>query len=667
MHARQYARHRPIKLSIYVLVSLIAACADLSDPETSRQQAASFKGTPYYTYEGTPIYLAIDPHRLTLSTSSSMTNDRIHASLSAAGLDRAELKSSPAQSEMLEVVLPGTPSVVDAVAAATRLRSDSTFAFVANTYRLQEGGEAVVLHNRLLVHLQAGASAGAIERLNRELGTRLIRGPRDGFDEYVLAYPPGVDPLAFALTVAEQPEVAWVDPDKTSERKLAAIPTDPYFTNQYYALNAVRLNSVPVDTNVQWAWDLTHGAWSAAAGPFVVAVIDDGVQSTHPDLDSSFIFGYDAFNNSWGFLGCTDCAINPGGNFSHGTLVAGIIKSQHNNGVGLAGLAPDVKLLPIQIFKNGVAASDLQIATGIDAAWQNDAQVLSNSWSGGAPSNAITAAIGRATTQGRGGKGSVVVFSAGNTSWRQSGSIGHVNYPATLSNVIAVGAINRNGALTDYTPEGSELDIVAPSGHFTGPCIGDVVTTDLVGTRGCNDGPQGDIDYSSTFSGTSAAAPQVSAVAAMVISRAPTMTETQVRSAITSNADPWGPATQFGAGKLNAYRALVGRTRVSISGTRVPPTPGSYTYFANASGGVGGYTYQWSLSINGGQAFSLGSTSSSVTVFVGQDERLGLTVTVTNGPDSQRATSTAAIVGPPPSCSSSPAGSVVDGNFIPAC
>lgn len=666
MRVRQYHLHNHVRLFLCALVSLIAACADLSEPESSQQQASSFKSVPYYTYEGNPIYLNIDASRVTLSAVPGVAHDRIRASLLAVGLDRAELKSSLAQSAAFELILPGTPSVEDAVAAATRLRGDRTFAFVANTYRTQEAGEAVVLHNRLVVHLRDGAGAGAIERLDRELGTRLIRGPRGAFDEYVLAYPPDVDPLAFALTVAEQPEVAWVDPDKTSERKLAAIPTDPYFADQYYARNTVGLNGVSVDINAQWAWDLTRGAWSAAAGPFVVAVIDDGVQSTHPDLDSSSIFGYDAFNNSWGFLGCTDCAVNPNGNYSHGTLVAGIIKSQQNNGIGLAGLAPDVKLLPIQIFKGDVPASDLQIATGIDAAWQNDAQVLSNSWGGGAPSNAITAAIGRATTQGRGGRGSVVVFAAGNTSARQFGIIGHLNYPATLSNVIAVGAINRNGALTDYTPEGSELDIVAPSGHFTGPCIGDVVTTDLFGTRGCNDGPQGNIDYSSTFSGTSAAAPQVSSVAAMVISIAPTMTEAQVRSAITSNADFWGSVTQFGAGKLNAYRALVGRTRVSISGTRFPSTPGGYTYFANASGGVGGYTYQWSLSINGGQSFSLGSNSSSVTLSVDQGEMLELTVTVTNGPDNQRATSLATIFGPP-ACLTSPAGSVVDGNFVPSC
>lgn len=72
-----------------------------------------------------------------------------------------------------------------------------------------------------------------------------------------------------------------------------------------------------------------------------------------------------------------------------------------------------------------------------------------------------------------------------------------------------MGAINRSGELTNYTPEGPELDLVAPSGHFAGWCNGDVVTRDLRGDDGvCNDGPNANVDYTSTFTGTSAAAPR---------------------------------------------------------------------------------------------------------------------------------------------------------------
>lgn len=629
------------------LAALAAACGEPTESQPlATQQAPLVDARPYYLYQGQPVYLEVDPTRLTVSGPQEVSEEGLRASLASMGQSDARLERLPLESNAFMVHLAKGASVREAQQAAAALRREGRHRFVSNVYRWQEDGGEVILHDRLVVHLKAGAGAQDIERLNRELGTQVLRAPQGGSQEYLLSYPEGVEPLAFAQQVGRRPEVEWVDPDKTAARQLHALPSDPYFGQQYYARNSTTFNGVRVDDNVEWAWDLTYGAWSAAAGPLTVAVIDDGVEVFHPDLDSAYVLGYDAFTNSWSSWGCTDCATNPSGSYSHGTAVAGVIKAQHNNGLGPAGLAPAVKLLPIRIFKNGVAGSDSQIAMGIDAAWQNDAQVLSNSWGGGPASNTITAAINRATTQGRGGKGAVVVFSAGNTSNRSAGIIGGVSYPATLANVLAVGAINRNGTLTNYAPEGSALDIVAPSGHTTGQCIGDVVTIDLTGTRGCNDGPGGTLDYSSTFSGTSAAAPQVSAVAAMVISRSPTLTEAQVRSQITTNADPWGSATQFGSGKLNAYRALVGRTRVTISGTTFPSTPGSYTYTANATGGLGGYSYDWTLTNNvTGYSYALG-TGASVAVDVYENDELTLQVTVWNGPDNQSATAFRSIRGP---------------------
>lgn len=340
----------------------------------------------------------------------------------------------------------------------------------------------------------------------------------------------------------------------------------------------------------------------------------------------------------------------------HGTQVAGIIFAPHD-GVALAGLSPAARLIPIRAFRSGFSTSASELAMSIDAAWQNSAHVISNSWNGPA-NNTITSAINRATSQGRGGLGSIVVFSAGNVSNRDSGQVRGVEYPATLSNVIAVGAINRWGNLTNYTPEGSALDIVAPSGHYHGACGGDVITADLLGWSGCNDGPSGDIDSSSTFSGTSAAAPQVAAVAAMVLSRNPSWTGAQVRAAILDGADPWGPATQFGRGKLNAYRALVGRLAAGVSGNSYPSSPGVYAYSASVSGGTTGNSYSWASSRNGG-GFQYVGSGTGTSVYIGTNETVTLRVTVT-GPDGQRAAGERTIYGPyqpppPQPCSTSPA------------
>lgn len=151
-----------------------------------------------------------------------------------------------------------------------------------------------------------------------------------------------------------------------------------------------------------------------------------------------------------------------------------------------------------------------------------------------------------------------MVFAAGNTSDRRNLLVGAVQYPATLSsttNVISVGAINRYGAPANYTPDGP-IDVVAPSGTDTGACFGEVITTDRFGSPGCNDGPAGDPNYTTTFSGTSAAAPQVSGVAALMLSADPSLTAAQVKARIRSSADAWGSSGTFGAGKVNAYRAL---------------------------------------------------------------------------------------------------------------
>ncbi len=244
---------------------------------------------------------------------------------------------------------------------------------------------------------------------------------------------------------------------------------------------------------------------------------------------------------------------NPCCNDTHGTSVAGIMLASQSNGIGGAGIAPNVRMGAVRIFRqtyppelieDGIqVATQNQIADGINYAWQSmGASVINNSWRAGAPSNAITTAINNALTQGRGGLGTVVVFSAGNTSDRALGVIGQVTYPATLSattNVISVGAINKSGQPANYTPNGP-IDVVAPSGHLTDACVGEVVTIDRYGAPGCNDGPNDDDNATRTFSGTSASAPQVAAVAALLLSRSPGLTAAQVKARLRNTADPWG-------------------------------------------------------------------------------------------------------------------------------
>ena len=279
-------------------------------------------------------------------------------------------------------------------------------------------------------------------------------------------------------------------------------------------------------------------------------------------------------------------------------------------------MAPNVMLFAVRIFRKTYPpesgsrdprfddASDNQIADGINWAWRYaNSDVLNNSWGGGDQSTAITDAIQAALTQGRGGRGSVVVFAAGNTSDRENGHKGAVQYPASLSgslNVISVGAINRYGGAANYTPEYGPIDVVAPSGHYADFCVGNVVTTDRYGSPGCNDGPSGDVNYTTTFSGTSAAAPQVSGAAALMLALRPSLTASEVRSRIRAAADSWGQEANFGVGKLNVWGSVAPLVPppppgflLSISGPDAVRPYAACLFQAIPNNGIEPYSYAW--------------------------------------------------------------------------
>lgn len=334
---------------------------------------------------------------------------------------------------------------------------------------------------------------------------------------------------------------------------------DPFFNSQWSINNQGYLGgTVDADMDVDDAWSISTGSGVK------IAIIDEGVDLTHDDLTPNLLSGYDATGgNSNGA---------PSNNDAHGTSCAGIVSAVANNNIGIAGIAYNAKIIPVRIAQSNSSGQwvtdNNKLANGITWAYQNGADILSNSWGGGSPSSAITNAINNAVNFGRNGKGCLVLFSSGNHNT-------DVAYPATLSNVVAVGATNmfdeRKSPATAYHDEcwyndchggsnfGAEIDVVAP-GVF-------VYTTDISGSAGYSSG-----DYKSNFNGTSSACPQVAGIAALVLSLNPNFTQTQVREILETTTDKIGGYTynvafqnygayetwnnEVGYGRVNAFSAV---------------------------------------------------------------------------------------------------------------
>lgn len=234
------------------------------------------------------------------------------------------------------------------------------------------------------------------------------------------------------------------------------------YSRQYYLHNT---SSESGSIKAEFAWGIASGLGEN----ITVAVIDTGVDHNHEDLPN-ILDGYTVGDPS----GNGD-PINPSyiNNKAHGISCAGIIGAS-NDSVGIRGIAPNVKIIPVNIFEND-EYDDEDTSQAID--WAKDrADVLSCSWGTNRKTYNIClfSAINDAMTYGRNGKGCVVVFASGN--FAQNSNVNGLAFPASMDGVISVGAIDRDGSIWNYSQRGKGLSLVAPSGNGNSPS--DIVTTD---------------------------------------------------------------------------------------------------------------------------------------------------------------------------------------------
>lgn len=387
---------------------------------------------------------------------------------------------------------------------------------------------ASAVPHALVIDFRDGMPAEEIAERARRWGIPLrvnsVEGARSG-----IAIADGVDDVDAALArVRGDGDVEEAEPLVQVEA-LAFTPNDPEFPKQWN----LRMIHMPE------AWERSRGKG------VIVAVIDTGIAFEDrgefvqvPDLAGArFVPGYDFVND-------TD---HPNDDNGHGTHVAGTIAQRTDNGLGVAGVAFEARLMPIKVLDRSGLGNSADIADAIRWAVDHGAKVLNLSLGG----PGYSAVMERAVAYAR-GKGAVVVCAAGNT------GLGQVSYPAAYAGAVGVGALGPDGQLAPYSSYGEALDIVAPGGNTRlGPGNG-ILQATL--ERGDFRKP-----VLAEYQGTSMATPHVAGVAALLFAagaKSPDAVEKALFSG-TGSDGAWTP--RAGHGRLDALGALE-----ALGGTAAP-------------------------------------------------------------------------------------------------
>jgi serine protease len=306
-------------------------------------------------------------------------------------------------------------------------------------------------------------------------------------------------------------------------------------------------------------------AWTYATGAGVtVAVLDSGVDATHPDLTGQVLPGADFVDGS------TDGRRDFVG---HGTTVAGLIAGRNNDSGGVAGIAPDAKILPVRVLDKENKYDDATVvAGGLRWAVDHGAEVVNISLGGGARSDALADALSYAATHDV-----VVVACTGNVTPGTNST--EVWYPAREAGVVAVAGLNSAEG-TGGTAAGSGTAAVPPAGaggaapanalwagSLTGPPT--VLTAPAVNLIGPRPGGYWKVQ------GTSFAAPLVTATAALIRSKWPTLDASNVINRLIRTARDLGPVgrdDQFGYGEVNPVAALTASVPIVRRNPLIAPT-----------------------------------------------------------------------------------------------
>ena len=418
---------------------MIAAASDAADarwsyetqraapstpPEKKGAPAAPEEPTDFYYYEGQRIPLVRSRTEVVVRLREGAAAGTVAEDLPESAALGQEIRS---EGRTFRVVTTGSEDGSGNALASVKeqLQASAAVEIIAGVFHHPGTGMHMLGTDEVVVKLRPGGTKSELIERAAALGLTLDRALWGTTDEFVLRLnvPKADDALAKAQRLNELEVVAWAEPHFLRKYTRFATPNDPRFANQWHLNNTGQGGgTVNADVDAVTAWNTTTGS-----STIVIAVVDDGVQKAHEDLSANFFTnpgeiagngidddhnGYVDDVNGWDFSNNDNNADPFDVEDSHGTAVAGVAAARGNNAIGVSGACQSCRILPVKIFSPDFAG-EVSVANALRYA-ASFADIVNNSWGGGPPSTILRSAIQAGTTNGRGGKGSAMMFASGN-------------------------------------------------------------------------------------------------------------------------------------------------------------------------------------------------------------------------------------------------------------
>ena len=360
-------------------------------------------------------------------------------------------------------------------------------------------------NDRVVVGFKGGIPGNLEARIQKHGGGSVI-SKNDGINFIVVSTG---NPDIFIEGMSKDPDVGYAERDGVAYASFT--PNDTYYSSQWG----------PADVYANVAWDTTTGS-----GSVIVAIIDTGVLYTHPDLQANIWTASDG-THGYDFVNSDNDPIDDNG---HGTHCAGIVAAVIDNGLGVAGMSQS-SIMAVKVLNRQGKGFLSDVASGITWAVDHGANIISMSLGGSTGTSTLQSAVAYAY-----GHNCLIVAAAGNDNG------GPVEYPAMYDQVIAVSALDQGDTIASYSSVGSKIEVSAPGTSILSTYIQS----------------NGNPTYAYA-SGTSMACPHVAGVAALVLTRNPSLTNINLRNILDMTAVDLGSIgkdSSYGYGKVNAAVAV---------------------------------------------------------------------------------------------------------------